>query len=83
MALDLGDLSSVRRFVEAYTGKHDRLDALINNAGLVLTERKEMKDGFEMSFGVNHLGHFLLTELLLDVCVESKCTISYRLSFQC
>jgi NAD(P)-dependent dehydrogenase (short-subunit alcohol dehydrogenase family) len=66
MDLDLADLSSVRRFAGDYAKRHDRLDVLVNNAGLVLINRTETVDGFESQFGVNHLGHFLLTQLLLD-----------------
>jgi retinol dehydrogenase-12 len=66
MALDLADLASVRAFGEAFHERFDRLDVLVNNAGGLLTERQETVEGFEMTFGVNHLGHFLLTDLLLD-----------------
>lgn len=65
MALDLGSLASVRAFAAAFAERHARLDALVCNAGLVSGTRKETADGFEMMFGVNHLGHYLLTELLL------------------
>ena len=66
MSLDLGELDSVRRFARAFLDKYDRLDALVNNAGLVSFSLRRTVDGFERMFGVNHLGHFLLTELLLD-----------------
>lgn len=66
MRLDLASLAEVRRFAAEYLAGHPRLDVLINNAGLVLTDRSETVDGFETTFGVNHLGHFLLTHLLLD-----------------
>ena len=63
--LDLADLDSVRRFAGELSAL-DRLDVLIDNAGVMLDERRETAQGFEMTFGVNHLGHFLLTDLLLE-----------------
>ncbi len=67
MALDLSDLSSVRAFAKSFVAEHQRLDGLVNNAGVMNTPQGQTKDGFETQFGVNHLGHYLLTELLLDV----------------
>jgi len=65
--LDLSSLESVREFAkEINKDGISQIDYLINNAGLVVNERTETKDGFEMQFGTNHLGHFLLTHLLLD-----------------
>uniref|UniRef100_A0A3Q3WQU3 Dehydrogenase/reductase (SDR family) member 13a, duplicate 3 n=1 Tax=Mola mola TaxID=94237 RepID=A0A3Q3WQU3_MOLML len=64
MQLDLASLKSVRSFAEDFLRSESRLDLLINNAGLVNGGKTE--DGFGMIFGVNHLGHFLLTVLLLD-----------------
>lgn len=61
--LDLGDLASVRRCAEALKGR--TIDVLINNAGLA-GHRGMTKDGFEIQFGTNHLGHYLLTRLLAD-----------------
>ena len=71
--LDLADLKSVRNFVEVFLEKYNRLDGLMCNAGLVVMDGKAQytKDGFEMSIGVSYLGHFLLTELLLDVLKKS------------
>ncbi len=71
MELDLGSLATVRRFVTAFKGKHDRLDGLVNNAGVMQTPEGKTEDGVETQFGINHLGHFLLTELLLDVLKAS------------
>ena len=71
MELDLADLSSIRGFADAFLGSHDRLDVLVNNAGLIQVSRTETVDGFETTFGVNHLGHFLLTLLLLDRIKQS------------
>ena len=66
MALDLASTKSIRSFAEAFLAGHPRLDVLVNNAGLILSERTETEDGFETTFGVNHLGHVLLTDLVLD-----------------
>ena len=73
MKLDLADLESVRAFAAAFLEKYDRLDGLACNAGLVTmgNEIKRTKDGFEMTIGVSYFGHFLLTELLLDVLKKS------------
>lgn len=66
MSLDLASFASIRSFSEELLARHDRLDVLVNNAGLISRGRTETQDGFETTFGVNHLGHFLLTSLLLD-----------------
>jgi NAD(P)-dependent dehydrogenase (short-subunit alcohol dehydrogenase family) len=65
--LDLNSLKSVREFAKAYSEKHDKLDLLINNAGLMIPPLMRTEEGFESQFGVNHLGHFLLTNLLFPV----------------
>lgn len=64
LPLDLADLASVRSCAERFTAASERLDVLVNNAG-VAGIRGETKDGFELAFGTNHLGHFLLTALLM------------------
>ncbi|WP_116108049.1 SDR family oxidoreductase [Lewinella sp. IMCC34191] len=63
--LDLADLASVRDASELYLAEHPRLDVLINNAGVYSDKLAHTKDGYELQFGVNHLGHFLLTLNLL------------------
>lgn len=69
--LDLGNLDSVRSFAAGYLADHDSLHILINNAGIMNTPHAKTVDGFETQIGVNHLGHFLLTELLLDTLKKS------------
>jgi retinol dehydrogenase-14 len=66
LAVDLGSMRSVRAAAQAFRARHDRLHVLINCAGISLSERSVTEDGFETTFAVNHLGHFLLTSLLLD-----------------
>lgn len=68
---DLADLSSIRTFADDVHGRISSLDVLINNAGVVSPKRQETKDGFELALGVNHLGHFLSTCLLLDLVKQS------------
>ncbi len=67
MKLDLADLASVRAFAESFKNQYDSLDLLINNAGVMTPPYSKTKDGFELQFGSNHLGHFALTGLLLPV----------------
>src|ERR1700759_4671213 len=64
--LDLTSLDSIRAAAEKLRATHDHIDLLINNAGLMYTPKSQTKDGFEMQFGTNHLGHFAFTGLLLD-----------------
>ena len=66
-ALDLTSLDSVRAFAEWYGSSHDRLHLLINNAGVMYTPFEHTAEGFEMQFGTNHVGHFLLTCLLVPM----------------
>lgn len=67
MEVDLANLASVRRFSEAFHDRFDRLDLLINNAGVMWPPASKTVDGFELQFGTNHLGHFALTAQLLDL----------------
>jgi retinol dehydrogenase-14 len=69
--LDLSRLDSVREFAADYARTHDRLDVLVNNAGTMTGRRMETPDGLEWTFGVNHIGPFLLTRLLTDILVVS------------
>lgn len=69
--LDLARLASVRSFAERFLSEHSRLDGLVNNAGVMKAPRGRTADGFETQFGTNHLGHFLLTQLLVDVLQRS------------
>ncbi|WP_018331365.1 oxidoreductase [Actinomycetospora chiangmaiensis] len=71
--LDLADLASVRAFAASWDGP---VDALVNNAGVSEPSLRRTVDGFEMDFGVNHLGHFALTELMLGSVVGRVVTVS-------
>ena len=64
--LDLTSLDSIRAAANQLRSDYDRIDLLINNAGVMFTPEATTKDGFELQFGTNHLGHFALTGLLLD-----------------
>jgi NAD(P)-dependent dehydrogenase (short-subunit alcohol dehydrogenase family) len=64
--LDLTSLDSIRAAADQLRSDHESIDLLINNAGVMFTPRSTTKDGFELQFGTNHLGHFALTNLLLD-----------------
>lgn len=72
MHIDLADLKSVRQFAKEFSEKHEGLDILINNAGVMIPPYKKTADGFELQFGVNHLGHFALTGLLLPLLERRK-----------
>ncbi|OIJ67121.1 oxidoreductase [Streptomyces mangrovisoli] len=71
--LDLADLASVREFAAGWQGP---LDLLVNNAGVMMVPQQRTKDGFEMQFGTNHLGHFALTNLLLPHVTGRVVTVS-------
>lgn len=68
--LDLSSLDSVRTAAEELRAAYRRIDLLFNNAGVMLTPRQKTVDGFELQFGTNHLGHFALTGLLLDLMLD-------------
>ncbi|XP_070842549.1 retinol dehydrogenase 11-like [Chaetodon trifascialis] len=71
MKLDLADTKSIREFAEAINKGEPQLNILINNAGIMICPYGKTADGFEMQIGVNHLGHFLLTHLLIDLIKRS------------
>lgn len=65
--LDLSSLASVRQFAEAFQAKYQQLDVLVNNAGIMMVPYGKTEDGFERQLGTNHMGHFALTGLLIDL----------------
>ena len=71
MELDLASLRSIRAFASHFLEQHRPLHVLVNNAGIMNTKWGKTEDGFELQFGTNHLGHFLLTELLLPALKDS------------
>jgi NAD(P)-dependent dehydrogenase (short-subunit alcohol dehydrogenase family) len=72
MVLDLADFDSIRKFSEEFHSEYSQLHILINNAGVMAPQKRELtKQGFEVQFGANHLGHFLLTGLLLDILKQT------------
>jgi retinol dehydrogenase-12 len=71
LPVELGNLQSVRDLAANFLSKYDRLDVLLNNAGVFPPKQRMTDDGFEMQIGVNHLSHFLLTNLLLD-CLKAS-----------
>jgi NAD(P)-dependent dehydrogenase (short-subunit alcohol dehydrogenase family) len=72
LELDLSDLTAVRRAADEMRRRHDHLDVLINNAGVMATPLRRTADGFELQFGTNHLGHFALTGLLLPALLAGE-----------
>ena len=69
--LDLGSLASVRAAAEQIGREHPRIDILVNNAGVMAMPQRQTEDGFEMQFGVNHLGHWALTALLMPALMAA------------
>ncbi len=92
MQLDLADLDSVRQFAANFASKYQHLNILVNNAGVMGPPLTKTKDGFEVQFGANHLGHFALTGLLLEklmqtpgarvVCVSSAVERGANIDFE-
>jgi len=76
MIVDLANLKSVREFAEKFNTGYDKLNLLINNAGVMIPPYSKTTDGFELQFGTNHLGHFSLTALLFD---KLKATLNSRI----
>ena len=72
MHLDLANQASIHKFAEAFKAKFNRLDVLVNNAGIMMVPYGTTEDGFEKQFGTNHLGHFALTGLLIDFLLNTK-----------
>ncbi|MEH3032861.1 MAG: oxidoreductase [Aeromicrobium erythreum] len=75
LSLDLADLADVRRSADEALERFDRLDLLINNAGIMLTPKSFTKDGFELQMGTNHLGHFAFTAHLWDLLRASSARV--------
>lgn len=71
LALDLARLDSVRVFADMFLSRFDRLDVLVNNAGIHTARREVTPEGFELTLATNHIGHFLLTDLLRDALLRS------------
>ncbi len=72
MICDLASQKSIRSFADEFKQQHDRLDVLVNNAGVFLRQRSLTEDGIESTFAINHLGYFVVTNLLLDLLEKSK-----------
>ena len=91
LVADLSSQLQVRQLVDVFTAKYTRLDGLVNNAGGYFSKRQESVDGIEMTIALNHLGHFLLTSLLVDtlkvsapariVCVASDAHVHSQINF--
>ena len=72
MICDLGDYASIRDFARHVKEKYQHIDVLVNNAGFISLDRQETKEGIERQFGINHLGHFMLTMQLLDLMIPGS-----------
>ena len=78
--LDLSDLRSVREFVKEFKSRYNELHVLINNAGVLSYSGKKNNAGIELQFATNHLGHFLLTSLLIDIMPDNSASRIISLS---
>ncbi len=72
MLCDLGDFDSIRSFAAKVKEKYKKIDILVNNAGFIALDRQVTKEGLEMQFGINHIGHFLLTTELAELMGEGS-----------
>ncbi len=72
LELDLASLRSIRSAAESFSSENEKLDILVNNAGIMAMPERQTEDGFESQFGVNHLGHWTLTGLLLSKILQSS-----------
>lgn len=70
--VDLSDLKSVKTFAKSITEKHNQLNVLINNAGVMFPPPSKTKDGYELQFGVNFMAHFALTAYLFELLNTTK-----------
>jgi len=75
---DLADFDSIRSFAGQFNNEEKKLDILINNGGIMRCPKMLTKQGIEMQLGVNHMGHFLLTNLLLEK-LKVSCSINYTI----
>lgn len=76
ISLDLADLADAKRAAAEVASAYDRIDVLINNAGIMIPPKSETKDGFELQIGTNHVGHFVLTTLLLPQVTSRVVTLA-------
>ncbi len=74
--LELGSFDSIKSFAQRLLANHPKIDILINNAGVMACPYAETSDGFELQFGSNHLGHFLMTQLLMPALGEGSRVVS-------